>query len=180
MSMLIGDLARQGLVYTGCTTAAGLCTGLSTTYTGLLVYNPYGSGVNLIMYDGAAVLSAVAAAIAQPMISVSSSVSQTAPTAGTNAATIFPAKTGVVPPGNSLAITRTITTLPVVNVNYRVVPGSTQTGAVFIAKHYAKFDGSLIVSPGTGVMWSFTTTAYTAQYSFTWAEIPILPTVTGF
>jgi hypothetical protein len=180
MSMLIGDLAKQGLVYTGCTTAAGLCTGLSTTYTGLLIYNPYGSGVNLLMYDGAAVLSAVPAAIAQPMISVSGAVNQTALPAGTAAGTIFPAKTGVVPPGSSLALLRTIVTLPAVNVNYKVVPGSVQTGAVTVPHFYTKFDGSLIVSPGTGVMWSFTTTAYTAQYSFTWAEIPILPGITGF
>lgn len=180
MSMLIGDLAKQGLVYTGASTAAGACTGLSTTYTGLLIYNPYGSGVNLIMYDGAANLSAVPGTIAQPMISVSSSVSQTAVTAGTAAGLILPAKTGVVPPGNSLALLRTATTLPVVNVNYRVVPGSIQTGAVFAGKFYAKFDGSLVVAPGTGVMWSFTTTAYTAQFSFTWAEVPILGTPTGF
>ncbi len=173
MSMYIGDYAKLGQVFTGCSIAAGATTGLSTTYTGLLVYNPFGSGVNLLMFDACAALS-TAVAGTEVMISVSSAISQTAVTAGTNGATIQAAKVGTTGTnGGAQAITRTATTLPVVNVNFKVVPGSNLSGsAVTESTYYSKFDGSLIVVPGTGVMFSFTTAAYTGQYSFTWAEVP--------
>jgi hypothetical protein len=171
MSFNIGDRALLGQVYTGCTTAAGLCTGLSTTYTGLCIYNPFGSGTNFLVYDFAAAASVVPGAVSELMISVSSAISQTAPATNTSAGLIQAAKVGSGA-GLSKAQLFTITTLPVVNVNYRVVPGSITTGAVNAPTYYAKIDGSLIVVPGTGVMVSFTTTALTAQYSFTWAEVP--------
>src|SRR5450631_217116 len=153
MSMFIGDLAKLGQVYTGCTTAAGVCTGLSTTYTGLCIYNPFGSGMNMLMYDGAASASIIPAAVSELMISVSGSISTTAPATNTSSGLIQSALTGRGS-GNSKANLFTITTLPVANVNYRAVPGSLTVGAVNGPEYYAKFDGSLIVVPGTGVMWS--------------------------
>jgi hypothetical protein len=168
--MNIDALAKLGQVYTGCTTASGLCTGLSTTYTGLCIYNPFGSGVSLLMFDFCAAASAAPATFGELMISVSSSISATAPATNTSAGLIAAAKTGGGS-GLSKANLFTITTLPVVNVNYKVVPGSLTTGALTGPTFYSKFDGSLIVVPGTGVMVSFTTTAINAQYSFTWAEV---------
>jgi uncharacterized Zn-binding protein involved in type VI secretion len=167
--MNISDYAKLGQVYNACSITAGLCTGLSTTYTGLVVWNPYGSGVNLLVYDFCAAASAIPAGLSELMISVTGSVSQANPTS-TTAATLLAAKVGASV--LSKATPFTIATLPVVNVNYRVIPGSVTATAVTTPSYYAKIDGSLVVVPGTGYMVSFTTTALTAQYSTTWAEVP--------
>ena len=170
MSMNIGDYAKLGVVYNACTISAGLCTGLSTTYTGLVVYNPYGSGVNLLVFDFCAANSAVPATFSELMVSVSASVSQAAPTSTTANCNILSAKVGNAVLSKATAFT--IATLPVVNVNYRAFTGSGTTGAVMGPQYFAKLDGSLIVVPGTGYMVSFTTTALNAQFSTTWAEVP--------
>jgi hypothetical protein len=168
--MNIGDYAKAGQVYTGMTTAATATTGLSTTYTGLLIWNPILSPVVLLMYDAVASMSIVPSQ-AEVMISQSTAVSSTAPTGTTQAGLIQAAKTGGGQ-GASKAQLWTGTTLPSINVNVRAVPGSWVTAGVFSPGFYAKIDGSIIVVPGTGVMFSFTTNAYTAQMSFTWAEVP--------
>jgi hypothetical protein len=168
--MNISDFARQGQVYTGCTTAAGLTTGLSTTATGLIINNPFGSGKNFLMFDACAALSAVPATFAEVMISVSSAISAVAHATTTSAGLIQAAKVGNGS-GQSVAQLFTISTTPIVNVNYKVVPGSVTTASTATPTFYSKLDGSLILVPGTFVQFSFTTTAYTAQMSFTWAEV---------
>jgi hypothetical protein len=168
MSFNIGDRALLGQVYTGSTTAATATTGRSVTYTGLCIYTPFGSGTNFLVYDAVAAISIIPSQ-AEVMISVSSAISQTAPTSGATAGLIQAAKVGSGA-GLSKALLLTGSTLPVVNVNYRPCPGSIVT--VQSPGFYAKLDGSLIVVPGTGVMFSFTTNTYTAQMSFTWAEVP--------
>lgn len=171
MSMNISDFARLGQVYTGQTTASGLVTGLSTTATGLIINNPFGSTKNLLMFDACAAVSANPATFAEVMISVSSAISAVAHATTTSAGLIQSAKTGNGS-GQSVAQLFTISTLPVVNVNYKTVPGSVTTGGTSTPTFYSKLDGTLIVVPGTYVMFSFTTTAYNAQMSFTWAEVP--------
>ncbi len=168
MSMLIGELAKAGQVYTGATVAATVTTGL--------IWNPFNSGKYLVMYDAAAAMS-IAPAQSEVMLSVSGAVSQTAPTGTTQNATIQNAKVGTTGTnGGAVAQVWTGTTLPAVNVNYKVVPGSNLSASMVTGvTFYSKLDGSLIVVPGTGVMFSFTTAAYTAQMSMTWAEVVILP-----
>jgi hypothetical protein len=171
MSMNISDFARLGQVYTACTTASGLVTGLSTTATGLILNNPFGSTTNFLMFDACAAVSANPATYSEVMLSVSSAISQTAHATTTSAALVQAAKVGSGS-GLSKAQVFTISTLPIVNINYKVVPGAVTTGGTATPTFYSKLDGSLIVVPGTYVMFSFTTTAYNAQMSFTWAEVP--------
>ena len=171
MSMNISDFARLGQVYTGCTTASGATTGLSTTATGLIINNPFGSTVNFLMFDACAAISANPGTYAEVMISVSSAISQTAHGSTTSAGLVSAAKVGAGS-GLSKAQLFTISTLPIVNINYKVVPGAVTTGGTTTPSFYSKLDGSLIVVPGTYVMFSFTTRAYNAQMSFTWAEVP--------
>jgi len=170
MSMNISDFARLGQVFTGSTTASGLVTGLSTTATGLIINNPFASGKNFLMFDACAAVSANPATYAEVMISVSSAISSVAHATTTSAGLVQAAKVGQGS-ANSVSQLFTISTLPVINQNYKVVPGSVTTGGTQTPTFYSKLDGTLILVPGTYVMFSFTTTAYNAQMSFTWAEV---------
>lgn len=155
--------------------AAGVVTtvGLATTYTGLCLTNPVGSGVNAVLNKVGATALVVfpAAAILGIM-------------AGYNPATAVTQTTPITPTNNFvgaaagkclLASSVTLPTAPTL----RAVIAAGLTGAITV-ETLAKpilvdLEGSIILPPGGYAAW-FTSTvsgAAGAAFSFQWEEVPI-------
>lgn len=170
MSMNISDFARLGQVFHGSSQASGLCTGLSSTATGLIVNNPFGSGTNFLLFDACAAGSAAPATFGEIAIAASASISPTAHTA-TTPGTLRAAKQDGTS-GRSVAQVFTVSTTPVLPVIVKVIPGGVTTAAVQTPTWFSKIDGSIILVPGTFAQFVFITTAVNAVWSMSWAEVP--------
>lgn len=159
---------------TGTTTSAGL----ATTFTGLLLYNPQNSTVNLAINKvGYSFLVAFTAASA---IGVMTGVAPTNPgTSATN--TTVRANYVGLPNGSSQALTYSGATLTATGATpvLHSVFGAGLTGAITtvpqIPGMFYDFEGSIIVPPGTYIA-TYTSTASGASGTFasiTYEEIPV-------
>lgn len=159
--------ARQGAAYFACNQANKATTALSTTATGLILLNPFGSGKSLLIEDARFAFSAVPTAAGAVMLSMGNTPSPTAPTSLT-ADTIWLANGGGVAT-TSVARVYTIATLAVVNVYVMplAVAGST-TASIACAPIP---EGGIVVVQGQYVMFSHVTTVATGIGSFLWSEV---------
>ena len=159
---------RQGKMYMACNPANKATTALSTTATGLILYNPWGSGKRLIVVDAVFAFSAVPTAAGAVMLSAAGSVSQAATPAGT-AAVVYHADCSGVSTGNAGKVF-TIATLPVVNVYIRPVSvASTTSGS---GTHIRVPEGGITIVPGNYLHFSHVTTVATGIGSYLWIEVP--------
>ena len=162
---------RDGNVYTCANPQATPVTtqaGLSATTPALTLYNPVGSGKNLVLIEDTLALNASPAA---------ASIFSLAYTSGAPTALTFANVTNnLLPVQNSLAASPVgqcyrISTLAQAPIAIRyigqVTGASTLTQPIFTDV----VDGKLVLTPGTGVTFQ-TTTAAAVVGSFTWEEIP--------
>ena len=168
------ESAYRGKSFSGANQAGATTTvGLATTYTGLCLSNPIGSGVNLVVNKVSAVfLVAFAAASAVGIMvgySATTDVTHTTPGAPKNNK-YTGAYTGV-------AKIDTAATLPVAPVVHSLF-ASGLTGAITTGQQITgamvDMDGSLIIPPG-GYCAIYTSTASGASSmlaSFNWDEVP--------
>ena len=158
------EVAQRGRLYSACNQAVVSTTaGLATTFTGLAIANPSGSGVNLVMrtFHCAQVAAGVAGAIGV----------MTGSGAAAGALTVRNAKAGGPASVTTASAGATIAT-PVLE---RVVGtlGSVATTAYGLQEAIA-FDlqGSIIVPPGFYIA-TYTTAATTNAlvFAFVWEEL---------
>ena len=159
---------RQGKMYFACNQANKATTALSTTATGLILQNPWGSGKKLLVVDARFAFSAVPTAAGAVMLSGGNTPSSTAPTSLT-ADTIWAADGSGV---STTAVARvyTIATLAVVNVY--IAPLSVASSTSASADMSKLPEGGMIVVPGNYLMFSHVTTVATGIGSFLWVEVP--------
>ncbi len=158
---------RQGKMYATANQAAKLTTAISTTATGLILYNPWGSGKRLILVDARFIYSTIPAAAGAVMLSMPATVSSAATPLGT-AEPIKSASGGAA--SGHVARAFTIATLPVVNVfvaPITVVEIATQSGSPVPVP-----EGAYHAVPGTYFHFSHITTAATGIGSYIWVEVP--------
>jgi hypothetical protein len=161
-----------GNVFFGANNAAQALSVASTTFTGLAVSNPAGSGKNLIIIDFTVGIAAALAVVATPVLGYAGSVSlttgaSTGPTGlnsfvGTGAASV--AKVGA-----SATLNAAPTVLrPVLGLQW-------VTGGTSAANIYAKDEiaGAIIIPPGQLICVQALTAAATVVAAFTWLELPI-------
>lgn len=164
----VASYNRQGKMYFACNQANKATTALSTTATGLILYNPWGSTKKLVLVDARFAFSAVPTAAGAVMLSMGNTPSVAATPAGT--ADVIWAADGSGLSTTSVARVFTIATTNIVNVY--VMPlavASTTTASV----HTANIpEGGLIVAPGNFVSFSHVTTVATGIGSFLWVEVP--------
>lgn len=164
------EQARAGNVFHSHNTTAGAVTVLSATCTGLVIENPYGSGKILVMKE-ANFAGSTLTTIREIGIAVSSAVVQAVSTS-TTAAVIHNAKLQGSNIDSGVGRSYSIATLASTPVWLRPIGNCRVTAAVEgLQAQTAKFNGDVIVMPGTFIAFSTLTAAATGLCSFTWAEI---------
>lgn len=161
------EAARRGLIFSASNVAAqAVSVALATTYTGLLVYNPSGSGKRMILLRAKFALSVAPAAIASLHL-------LRVPT-GTYTHTTPLAAPGIVSTkiGSGLASAMgadSAATIP--TPTYLMSAGSGFTAGALYAdsQTWLDIDGAITVEPGNGIAWG-ALTAVTGFGSMMWME----------
>lgn len=153
------SISTQG---TNVTTTAAL----ATTFTGLAVSNPAGSGVNLVLNQFTAAQFAAGVAATIGIMGG----------AGVLTASLTP-QSRVIGGGQvskALASASATISTPVLIATYGSVGSGATTVPLAFQGICKDFEGSLIVPPGSFIA-SYTSTAQTSawQFSFCWEEVPI-------
>lgn len=157
-----GNLFSVQTQGTGVTTTAAL----ATTFTGLALGNPAGSGVNLVLHDFTAAQFAVGAAATIGIMGGAGSITASLTPQSRNIGS------GIVSKATATA-GQAIST-PVLIVTMGSVGSLATTGYGIQPGIIFDFDGSIIVPPGSFVA-SYTAIVTTSalQFSFMWEETPI-------
>ena len=168
-SLDVASYNRQGKMYFACNQANKATTALSTTATGLILYNPWGSGKKLIVVDARFAFSAVPTAAGAVMLSTGNTPSVAATPAGT--ADVVWAADGSGVSTTAAARVFTIATTNVVNVY--VLPLTVASSTSASADLHGLPEGGFIVGQGNYAMFSHVTTVATGIGSFIWVEVPV-------
>ncbi len=162
------DYAKVGQVYNAHSQAAVTLSGLSTTATGLILVNPFGSGKNLLVNTIVWSASTAPAGASVVGIAVSPAASATQVTL-TTPLTVYNSLIGgaaVAGVGKVCSAATTVGTPVYVRALGGVVAGSS------IVPDYIRddIDGSIILTPGTSLQLAYLTTAAIGMASIQWTE----------
>ena len=178
-SLLVADgyprymqMALDGELYIGANLGGTPVTtqaGLSATTPALTLYNPVGSGVNLVLVTVCVDITTAPAAAAGFMLA-KNLVNATAPATTTNA-TMYNANLGSnkVPLGQCYRVA----TLAVEPTAFRFIGGTTGAAAISAVQLIDHVDGEVIISPGVAISIQATSAA-ACLCSFTWLEVPLV------
>ena len=169
-SLDILGYVKQGRAFWASNQVAKATTALSTTNTGLILYNPWGSGKRLVIYNSSWVFTTLPTGIGGVWVTLGNAVSAGATPAGT-ADVIWNADgSGIAV--NSAARVFTIATTLVVNV-YAYPLSMCLTGTTVAGQQPAFPEGGIGVAPGNYASINHFTTVATGVGSFNWIEIDI-------
>jgi len=166
------DQAKLGTVFHAASQTAATLSALSTTATGLILVNPYGSGVNLAVMTitwafstapGGASVVGVAMSPAQS----ATAVTLTTPLTVQNA--ILAGTVAAAGKGKACSAATTVGT----PVWVRQLGGPVAASQVNPPYIRDDVDGQLILPPGTSIQLGYTTTAAVGFGSITWQEYAI-------
>ena len=172
------EAAINGAIFTASNVAAqAVSVALATTYTGLCLSNPVGSGKNLVLLSGQYALTVAPAGIASLHLiaggSAAGVVTHTTPLAspGIQSSLIG---TGAGIAGAAASSAKADSAATIVNPYYLASLGSGFTAAALYATTPAEIDfaGKYIIQPGGWIAWG-ALTAVTGFGSFTWEEVSI-------
>jgi len=173
MGLDVASYNRLGQVFTAANTAAVALTAVATTTTGLVVFNPVGSGKKLVMVDWGYASSVVGTGVGNLGIALMpanvTAVTNTTPI-------IVQAADGTGAGTQSAARAGSAVTLPAAAVAVKWVGGNIWvTGGTGDHPYMwsGEFNGSLIVAPGSAIQFTIVTTVMTGLGSFTWVEVPV-------
>lgn len=171
--MDISSYARLGQAFCAANTAAVALTAVATTTTGLIVFNPLGSGKNLVMADWGYASSVVGTGVGNLGIALMpanvTAVTNTTPIT-VQAANGTGAGTGSVARASAAA------TLPVAAVAVKWLGGNIWvTGGTGDHPYMWAGDlgGGIVVCPGSAIHFTVVTTVMTGLGSFSWVEVPV-------
>lgn len=162
---------RSGQVFTACNQAGATITLINTsTATGFILSNPYGSGKTGIVVSATFAYTTVPIATAVVFLAQSIAPSTTAH-ATTTALSVYGANGSGATGANALRA-YSVSTTPNLPVYSRVVGYSPTTPATTGALTWSdNGDGSLCLVPGSYVQISYITTAPVGITSMTWIEV---------
>lgn len=165
----VADLNRQGKVFTGANVSAKSVIAVTTSMTGLILYNPNGSGVKLVLVDAGFVYTTAPAALHNVGIAIMAT-NITAPSSLTVAGSPAASADGAGTVGKG--IVWDAATLPAAPVARRWFNGTLATGGTNNYNGETRIDGSLILVPGSAACLTVVTTTAVGMGHFTWAEVP--------
>lgn len=162
------DLTRQGRVYHASTQAGVTTSALSTTATGLILTNPYGSGKNLSVVKIVVAQTTAPGGASVLGVAMSPAISATAVTQGTPLSVRSGILNGTA--GNSVGLAASAATTVGTPVFVRALGGPVAASSItppFIVDYT---DGDLVLVPGTSIQIAHITTAAVVFASITWVE----------
>ena len=160
------ETMARGAVYSAANQAAqAVSVALATTYTGLMVYNPIGSGVMLVLNKVKAALAAAPVAVAP--IGLISGVQTAAPT-GLTALTVRSNQVGNASAGKGVAYSAATIATP---VWHQMLEGGFTAGALPPAAMLSDLEGMIGIIPG-GFVAIGAVTAISIFGSVAWEEVP--------
>ncbi len=165
----VSDLNRQGKVFTGANVSAKNVVAVSTTATGLILWNPPGSTKKFILIDTGFVYTTAPAALHNLGVAIMAA-SNVLPTGLTVAGSPAACADGSGITGSG--IVWDAATLPVAPVARRWFAGTYATGSTSPYQANDRIDGSLILVPGAAAVLTVVTTTAVGMGHFTWAEVP--------
>lgn len=166
----VADLNRQGKVFTAANVSAKSVIAVTTSMTGLIVYNPVGSNVKAVLIDCGFVYTTAPAALHNLGVGIMN-YHPTAP--GTLTVAGSPAQAADGSGKAAVCVAWDAAALPVAPVARRWFQGTLATGGTNNYSGGDRIDGSLILIPGTAACLIAVTTTAVGMGHFTWAEVPV-------
>jgi hypothetical protein len=171
------ELAQRGFIFSGANQGPGGTTttvGLATTYTGLVVSNPAGSGKNLVMLQAG--IGVVGAPAALSTLGILAGFAAGGVTVHTTPLTPFSTLLSSGASGvGKVDSAATLVGSPFIFLPLGVTPITGATAQVVnppVVLNVYDFKGSLVVPPG-GYVAVYTSTVLSIIGGFTWAEVLI-------
>jgi hypothetical protein len=174
MSIINGfDYNRRGQVFTACNQAAATVTLINTsTATGFILSNPFGSNAKLALLSAAFAYTTVPTATAIIFLAQSIAPSAIAH-ASVTAVNVYSAD-GSGASGKAVGRAYSASTTPNLPVYTRILGYSPTTPATASGLTMrAQIDGEIILVPGSYIQISYITTAPVGITEMTWAEVPV-------
>lgn len=165
------EAVLQGGVYIGANLGGTPVTtqaGLSATTPALTLYNPIGSGVNLVLLT--ATVNFTAAPAAACAVWLASNAATAVAPATTTAATLQNANLGTTAVGKGQCYR--VATLAAAPLMIRNICGTSGAGAIGNTQAVDRIDGEIVAPPGVAVSIQ-TSSAAILVASFTWEEVLI-------
>ena len=168
MALDIFEYAQRGKVFHAANQQNRTLSALSTTATGLILTNPYGSGKNIALLHVGGAYNTAPAAASEVGIAMSPAVSATDVT-HTSAESV---RSAVLNGGSGSAVGLVDYAATTVGtpVFVRFLMGVNAASSVLFTFLDAKIDGSLILPPGTSIQLAYVTTAVVGNFSYSWLE----------
>jgi hypothetical protein len=166
------EQAYRGNMFSVASQAVATTTvGLATTYTGLVISNPIGSGVNLAMNKCTVMQSVIQATQIEAFaiaVGFNTSTNVTHTTPATPQSCLIGAGTVALAKAD---ISATLPTAPL----YDTFVSQTSTATAQPTQSVIDFEGSKILKPGAYALWVTPAQASVAGmwFSFQWEEVPI-------
>lgn len=159
----------QDEVYSACNQAGqATSVALSTTQTGFTLYNPAGSGKNLVILQTTIACTTAPAGAATIIYAANSNPNAAVPATNT-LLTVHPAVIGRTATG--AGIVYSATTLPAAPTVIRSVGGPVAASQINPPYILDNVDGAIVVGEGCAVSINALTTAISAIISMTWREV---------
>lgn len=168
---------RAGQLFCAANVSSKNVVAVSTTATGVILYNPSGSNKNLFIVDAAfAWVTAPAAVHNLGWAQMAPNI--TAPTSLTAIGSGVQTCQGFGNAGNAIAQAYDAATLPVAPVMRRIAGGAVYGSGVGESPYSIidYIDGALMVPPGGAFVFAAVTTTLAGLGSVTWVEIPVAGT----
>lgn len=166
---------RAGQLFCASNVSAKNVVAVSTTATGVILYNPIGSNVNLWIVDGSFAWTTAAAAVHNIGWAVMAPNQITPPSSVTNIGSGVQCANGSGNAGGAVGQAYDAATLGTAPVMRRIFGGSEYaTGAgnsPFSIIDYV--DGALGVQPGGAIVFAAVTTTMVGLGSLSWIELPV-------
>ena len=161
---------RGNIFYAVNSAAQALSLSSTTTYTGLTVANPTGSGKNLILTEAIWCTTIAPTGVGAVILGTGATVAQTAGSSTGPVATVLGSGAGSVA---KVGASCTYGSNPTFLRPFIGVPWVTATGNGNMGQNKDEIAGSIIIAPGQQVSFVAVTTAITGVGYFSWVELPI-------
>jgi len=163
------ELARQGKLWFASNQAAVTLSALSTTATGLILGNPFGSGKNIALLMATWAFSTAPGGASVVGIAMSPAPSSTDVTHTTP---INQIQAGILVGNASGSVARVDASATTVGTPLFAMPLGGPVAASQINPPYLEVhvDGAIILPPGTSIQLAYLTTAAVGMGSFFWTE----------
>lgn len=168
------EATSRGTMFSGSVTGRDTTVGIATTYTGLVLSNPVGSNVNLVLNKvGYAFTVAFPAA---SVIGLMTGFSTTTDVTHTTAVTPKNQKIGGSAGIGKLDSSATLVGSPTLNTVLSAGTTAAITTSPTDCSGIVDLEGSIILTPGSYCAFYTSTVAGAsgANYSFSWEEVPII------